>query len=417
MRRLLLLLLLALLAGAGVFYFFEGHQGFVMLVMGQTSITLNIWFALLLLVAVVALVWLSLWLWRGGVRLTNGLFGNTLLGGANRARRRTSRGLIEFIEGNWKTARRQLLLAAPRAEEPLINYLAAARCASEIGDEKQALQLLHQAESVAPQSALAIALTQARMQLLHNKYEQCAATLQRAREQAPRHPVVLDLLAKVYRALQDWDALEQLLPSLSRYQVISDEALAVLTEELYVNLLRSTVDKELQQNPQNATKQLHQVWQRLSREQQKNTVIFASYVTQLQRVGDDVAAEIVLRKGLHKHWSNAAVLVYGLVQGENLAKQLRTAEGWLQEHPSDAALLLTLGRLSLRNQLWGKARDYFESSLRQEKQAQTYAELARLLANLGEQQLSAECYQQGLLMTAQPLLDLPQPAAKTQAGW
>jgi hypothetical protein len=56
-----------------------------------------------------------------------------------------------------------------------------------------------------------------------------------------------------------------------------------------------------------------------------------------------------------------------LVRGDDPARQLQTAEGWLKDHPQDASLLLTLGRLSLQNRLWGKARDYLESSLRMER--------------------------------------------------
>ncbi len=42
----------------------------------------------------------------------------------------------------------------------------------------------------------------------------------------------------------------------------------------------------------------------------------------------------------------------------------------------------------MRNQLWGKARDYFESSLKLSREAHTCAELARLLSHLGDVQRS-----------------------------
>ena len=50
---------------------------------------------------------------------------------------------------------------------------------------------------------LAVALTQARIQLVDGKFEQCIATLQRGRREAPGHPVVLDL-RQAYLALNDW---------------------------------------------------------------------------------------------------------------------------------------------------------------------------------------------------------------------
>ena len=76
-------------------------------------------------------------------------------------------------------------------------------------------------------------------------------------------------------------------------------------------------------------------------------------------------------------------------------------------------LLLTLGRLSLRNQLWGKGREYFEHALRSSKSvtltAEISAELGRLLEYLGEHERSLVCYQQAMLLMENKLPDLPLP--------
>jgi HemY protein len=69
------------------------------------------------------------------------------------------------------------------------------------------------------------------------------------------------------------------------------------------------------------------------------------------------------------------------VRGSDPARQLQTAEGWLKEHPADPSLLLTLGRLCLQTSLWGKARDYLESSLRLQRNPEACAELARCWRN------------------------------------
>ena len=72
--------------------------------------------------------------------------------------------------------------------------------------------------------------------------------------------------------------------------------------------------------------------------------------------------------------------------------------------------MLCLGRLSLRNDLWGQARDYFETSHRLQPNAETCAELARLLFSLGEREKSAQYYREGLLLRETDLPDLPLPA-------
>jgi HemY protein len=71
--------------------------------------------------------------------------------------------------------------------------------------------------------------------------------------------------------------------------------------------------------------------------------------------------------------------------------------------------LLCLGRLSARNKLWGKARDYFESSYRLQRSPEICAELGRLLTGLGEPKVAAAYFREGLLLSESGLPQLPEP--------
>jgi HemY protein len=85
------------------------------------------------------------------------------------------------------------------------------------------------------------------------------------------------------------------------------------------------------------------------------------------------------------------------------------AESWLAAHPDEPELLLCLGRLSARDKLWGKARDYFESSYRLQRSAEVCAELGRLLTGLGEPKVAAAYFREGLLLSESDLPTLPEP--------
>ena len=91
----------------------------------------------------------------------------------------------------------------------------------------------------------------------------------------------------------------------------------------------------------------------------------------------------MLYAAIKRQYDDRLVERYGRVQGSDPARQLANAEGWLKDHPQNAVLLLALGRLSLRNALWGKARDYLEASLRFDHRPETCAELARLARAAG----------------------------------
>ncbi len=395
---------LCLLGGAWVYQWVENQPSYLLIAVGNTSIEMSVWFALACLLLLMLLYWLGQRLLWGSVRSVGNQVSRLWSSSERRAQRRTAHGLLSFIEGDWRPALRQLNRSAESSSAPLINYLAAARSAYELGDEEQANALLAKAEQADPDAGLAIALSQARIQMLGKKYEACAATLERARKLSPRHPVVLDMLRQAYVHLQDWDALEKILPQLRRQKVLPERELDELTGLLYRKLLQQAANTDF------SIDSIHAVWRKVPKHWQHQPELLLLYVDLLEAEEQSTDAELVLRKALQSDWNDQLVLRYGLLKDADASRQLLKAEGWLQERPANTALLLTLGRLSLRNELWGKARDYFENSLRLQATPEACAELARLLAHLGEHELSTDYYQKGLLLTAGNLPELPMPS-------
>ena len=139
--------------------------------------------------------------------------------------------------------------------------------------------------------------------------------------------------------------------------------------------------------------ELRKFWKKRSKTFVDDIDVVTEYLNVLEHVGAVVEAVSVVEGSLERQWSDVLVRRYALLSlpldSSNAAKQLQRAEFWLVTRPPDAVLLLTLGRLSLRNQLWGKARDYFERSLKLAPDAEVFAELARLLQNLHEPERNA----------------------------
>ncbi len=104
----------------------------------------------------------------------------------------------------------------------------------------------------------------------------------------------------------------------------------------------------------------------------------------------------MIHKALKNQWDLALVDLYGQVEGKEKAKQLKFAESFLSSHARNSVLLLTLGRLSARNKLWGKARTYLEESIEINSLPETFRTLASVLDELGEHEAAAVYYQRGL---------------------
>ncbi|MBN7798245.1 heme biosynthesis HemY N-terminal domain-containing protein [Parahaliea mediterranea] len=404
MRSVFALILIALLLGVGVVAVIETDPGYVLIAYGNYTLETSLWVGLVLLVLFTLLVY-------GAVRLVRKLFfGQRSVAhwmGARRGRqaaRLTNRGLINYIEGNWQKSRRQLLRGARHNETPMINYLMAARASSELGEQDKMREFLGEAERSDAQAGIAVELTQAEIKLDAGQYEQAVATLVRARRNAARHPHVLDLLRQAYLGLEDWDNLAALLPDLTRHQVLPAADLAALERQVHRRRL------QLAARGGDATQALQQRWQELPAQWKRDRDLLRAYVALLITQDAHDAAEKVCLRALKRDWDSELVRLYAFVHGASDSKQLSQAESWLEEHRDDAQLLLCLGRLAARCELWGKARDYLEASYKLQHTPEVCAELGRLLGALGEPKVSARYFEEGLLRDVK-LPELPMPSA------
>jgi HemY protein len=92
--------------------------------------------------------------------------------------------------------------------------------------------------------------------------------------------------------------------------------------------------------------------------------------------------------------------------------RLRRAEGWLDAHPNDPALLLAAGRLCVRLKLWGKARQYLERSLALAPGAGAWEALGDACAGQGDATQAQRCYRNALAAVRGESV----PPAATAAG-
>jgi HemY protein len=328
----------------------------------------------------------------------------------NRSRRTRiaiEQGQLDLAEGRWASAQRHLQRAAEHERHPLLYYLGAARAANEQGHTEDSDQLLERALERQPQAELAVALTHAQLQMDRGDSDAALVTLQAMQERYPHNTQVLRLLQRLHRERGEWPALIRLMPELRKGKVLSTDELTTLEKRAWGENLSLASSRG--EDRQAARQSLEQAWQQLTSAQRQEPQLVLAYAEQLRQLGAQGEAEEVLRTALKKQYESHLARLYGLVRGNDPARQLQTAEGWLKTHGDDPSLLLTLGRLSLQNRLWGKARDYLENSLRQQRNPETCAELARLLASLGDTERSNQLFQEGLGLLDERLLALPLP--------
>jgi HemY protein len=384
MRKLIyyfIILLLAVWIGLKI----AADPGYLLVAYHKTTVEMPLWLAVVGILILFFILYITLRIISNILSLGARIRAWSRTRRVRRAWMRTHRGLIELAAGEWKQAEKDLIRAASNTNTPIINYIGAARAAQSDGAILRRDEYLGKIQVKGKLLELARGLTQAQLQLRQHQYEQALATLQQLQQIAPKHNPILQLLKQTYLHLEDWGSLEILLPRLEKYGVLRGSQLEKLQLKIYEGLLKS------------AGEGISLVWSRVPKYLRQSAVLLNIYIPSLSKKDSDEAEEL-LRSALQKHLNAVLLNHYGLIESTHKEKQLQIAEGFLKEHPKNAALLLTLGRLCVKNELWGKARSYFEASIGFSHRSETYQELGKLLERLGDQQKAMEYYRSGLAL-------------------
>ncbi|MDH5179214.1 MAG: heme biosynthesis protein HemY [Gammaproteobacteria bacterium] len=388
--RILSVLLLAVMLGL----FMHQDPGYVLIGRGYETWEMSIATFVVTLLILLTLLYIFARLVKNFLSIRSRLrFWRTSRRG-KRARQISNQGLIELAQGNWAEAERALVRSVKDSELPLLNYLSAARAAQKLDAPERRDHYLAMAHANRKDASFAVQVTQAELQLAHGQLEQSLATLIHLRTLSPKHPHVLFLLMTLYKKLKSWGDLKELLPVLRKQNVVPERDLHELEISVHRELLNIAAK-------QGKADRLRSSWQHVPRDLRNEDVLIDEYARHLLLLELYNDAETLLREAVKRHWNVEFVYLYGLVQSEAPGKQLANAEVWLKGHEHNPVLLLTLGRLCLINQLWGKARSYLEASLGAGPRSETYTELGRLLEQLEEPDEARDCFRKGLLLAAE----------------
>ncbi|MGQ3892516.1 heme biosynthesis HemY N-terminal domain-containing protein [Legionella sp. CNM-4043-24] len=385
MRVLFIFLLLLVSVGLGVW--FSKDPGYIVIVIHHWTIETTVLVAVAALMIGFLLLHGLLTLLRQTTKLPGNYHNWRSARRTQRAQATTRRGLIEFSEGYWASAKNHLLKALPDTDMPLLNYLTAARAAQEMGENQLRDDYLREAQQSMPDAKIAVELTQAQLQLANQQWEQALATLRHLQDMAPHHPYVLKLLMHLYQEVRDWPQLLNLLPELKKYSVISKADFDSLRQHTY---LQAMTDLARQSQAEALTDMVNQ----LPRSLRQDTDLMICYATFLIQNNQPELAESILARCLRTRYDDKLVNLYSQINGGE--KQLFFVESLLKKQADSAILYLALGRISMANRLWGKAKSYLEKSISLQASPEAYASLGKLYEQFGEEDKACQAYRQGL---------------------
>jgi HemY protein len=367
------------------------NAGYALLVYPPYRVELSLNLLILLLVAAFVGVY-------GLVRLATHTLRLPAYVHAFREERRRAKGreamadaLLALFEGRYAKAEKFASTAMELGESPLVAALVAARAAHELKNDDRRDGYLAYAERIAPEQPEARLLTQAEMYVDQRRFAEALAALKTLQAVTRKNLEALRLELKAQLMAKNWDQVLELLAQLEKREAIDATYAAQLRINAHLeNLGRKGGDSAA----------LREYWQKIPAREQLNPKIARTAARHFLALGECQTAMEIVTESLEHQWDSDLVKLYGECFGRDVLKQIDRAENWLRSHPRDAALLLTLGRLCMMRELWGKAQSYLEASLAVEPSMEAHHALAQLLEKIGRPEEACDHYRQGVSLLA-----------------
>ncbi len=286
-----------------------------------------------------------------------------------RARKELAYGILALDEGEWLAAERALVKNVQSSENQILNYIAAARAAHEQGAVDRRDHYLQQAEVEG--ADVVTALTKVELLIEQKQFDEAEQLLNELRELAPKKSAVMKLLVKVHQANGHWNKIIDLLPILKKREIYSAQDLICISSEAYCERLKAMAKSE-------GIVGLQGLWERTPKEYRNRAEVILVYVSSLVMLKQHGQGAEVIEKYLKEKWDARLVYWYGLLPDVKEKRHLDNLEIWRAQHDLDWEVYISLARVAVKQQLWGKAENYLKICLHRQPNAEAYWELSRV---------------------------------------
>jgi len=296
-----------------------------------------------------------------------------------RERRQRERAALVFqdavrllFEGRFGQALKKATEAHAAGTAPGLSALIAARAAQRMRESGKQQGWMDRARRDDPRTEAATLMLEAEMMNEARRFDDALVALESLQGKQGRHIAALRLELRARQGVGDWDGVLKLARQLAKRDALPVEVISeIRTQAHLANIAKRAGDLA----------QLNAYLRALPDEERGRRVVMAA-AKALTGLGAEGEAQKLIETALEgagqSDWQSELVAIYGRLAGAEQTARIARAEAWLRKHPSDAGLLLALGRMCFRQRLWGKAQSYLEASLAVEETQEAHLELARL---------------------------------------
>ncbi|HEU4812666.1 MAG TPA: heme biosynthesis HemY N-terminal domain-containing protein [Xanthomonadaceae bacterium] len=374
-RNLLFWIVLAL-AGALLAQMLMQDPGTVLVRFRGMDYSTSVAFALMLLLAALAVLWL---VWQALSLPFRAWHGHR----DRKSRARLLDGFSLLQQGHW--SRSEKLLAQAATDDPASEAVArsaAIRAADARGDAAAAQQHL---DGFGERHPTARALAAAERALMLGRPTDALVALDAPAAQ-PLPPRGLALRAEAMATSGLAAQAYGLLGPMRQQQALPTERLDELEERWAAAALREAADANI----------LAERWEALPVPLKSSPDVVSAYATRAAALRWDDAALKSLEQALDSRWDEGLAAQYGALPLGRTDHRREHAERWLKAHPASPALLLSLARIAREQGQWSVAEDYLHRALAQGAGGEAWEELGHGFTVAGDEARARQCYANAL---------------------
>ena len=391
MRVWALVLLVVAIVGAWLGAMMQMDPGYLLVAWRQTTIEMSLWVGLVLVIVLYIGLYFALRVvfslnapWQFMARWS-------AEGKLRRAQLQTRQGLLALSNGQYSRAVEKLAGLVEETSQPLVVIPALAAAEARMGRFETAQKRLQALHKTMPEAGALVGLAQARIYIQQGDAEAALLPLQKITSQDKQHSQANELLLELLQGLQRWLDVIDLLQNIAGAKQMPEAVMAQQQQKAYAQAFSQVTTHD------QALEQLQQLWRKAPAAVKNSSVCRLALVQAMHQAEGNPAKRTAefIENSLKQEWDDGLVLEFAhlpMSAGADVEKALQKAEAWQSQAKDSAALQLTLGRLCRRLELWGKARDYLQSSIRLQASKEAHAELARLEQQLGHLDAALEHY-------------------------
>lgn len=306
-----------------------------------------------------------------------------------RAKIQTEKGILALASGDFKKAETLTLKAAKKAQVPVLNYLAAAQSAQGLGNEGKRDEYLLLAHKNANKNTLAVEITQAKLQVEQQQFEQAFASLSVLHDKHPKHKVILALFKDVCIERKEWAQLLKLIPILQKQKLLTSTAADELRKSSHFQHLGEVAKQQ-------GSTGLLDTWSSLPKVLKHDGRYLAETANLLISRNDHQSAYLLVMDALGNEFYPELIALtpqLNLTDHHALIERLKRLQA---SREGSGLLAVCIGQLMVKEERWNDAVEELSQGIAQSPSTAAYVALAQAYEKLGRVNDANATYKQSL---------------------